>query len=96
LLRDKEVYCGFSHNCSELQHRNWCICRFSMIYVIILIVQELLHMQSYGYKVIALRKRDGFATLFLVACLKDVGDFVLRISCLCSVPSVTDTFRQSL
>jgi hypothetical protein len=30
-------------------------------------------MQSYGYKVIALRKRDGFATLFLVACLKDVG-----------------------
>jgi hypothetical protein len=22
LLRDKEVYCGFSHNCSELQHRN--------------------------------------------------------------------------
>jgi hypothetical protein len=47
LLRDKEVYCGFSHNCSELQHRNWCICRFSMIYVIILIVQEPLHMQSY-------------------------------------------------
>jgi len=74
-----------------------------MIYVIILIVQELPHMQSYGYKVIALRKRDGFATLFLVACLTDVGDFVLRISCishstdcLCSVPSVTDTFRQSL
>ena len=53
-------------------------------------------MQSYDYKVIALRKRDGFATLFLVACLKDAGDFVLRISCishstdcLCSVPSVT-------